>query len=129
MGSNSLSSAIDPKLTSLSSTEKANRKPWSAPNETLGNPLGVGRNQRGPGPGEGPNYGRAKLAQQQQINTFADPLQHLHRGRSNGQYQQSEYSPSVYDVNGSRVNARKTGNFIRSLTMLYLQRVIYINRI
>ena len=95
---------------SLSSPEKANRKPWSAPNETLGHPLSVGRNQRGPGPGEGPNYGRAKLIQQQKQNTIDDPLQHLHRGRNNGQYQQSEYSPSVYDVNGSRVNARKIGN-------------------
>ena len=93
----------------LSSPEKNNRKPWSAPNET-GHPLSLARNNRGPGPGEGPNYGRAKATQRQQIqNGFEDPLQHLHRTRQNDQYQQSEYSPSVFDVNGARVNSRKIG--------------------
>ena len=112
MGFDSINTAIDPRLGALSSPAKDNRKTWSAPNDN-GHPLGLTRNQRGPGPGEGPNYGRAKLTQQQQNhaqNTFDDPLQHLHhRTRNNVQYQPSEYSPSVYDVNGAPVNARKIG--------------------
>ena len=95
------------RINALSSPEKNNRKPWSAPNDT-GHPLSLARNHRGPGPGEGPNYGRAKVIQRQQ-NGFDDPLQHLHRTRNQDQYQQSEYSPSVFDVNGARVSSRKIG--------------------
>ena len=110
MGFESINTAVDPRLNLLSSPEKNNRKTWSAPNEN-GQPINFARGKRGPGPGEGPNYVRGKMTQQQQIpNSFDDPLQHLHsRSRNAGQYQQSEYSPSVYDVNGSRVNARKIG--------------------
>ena len=108
-GPSSFNPANDPRLSSFSSPEKNNRKPWSAPNDA-GNPLSLERNHRGPGPGEGPNYGRAKLTQQQQMqNTLDDPLQHLHRARNHEQYQSSEYSPSVFDVNGARVNSRKIG--------------------
>ena len=108
-GPSSFNPLNDPRLSSFSSPEKNNRKPWSAPNDA-GNPLSLERNHRGPGPGEGPNYGRAKLTQQQQMqNTLDDPLQHLHRARNHEQYQSSEYSPSVFDVNGARVNSRKIG--------------------
>ena len=110
MGFDSINTAVDPRLNLLSSPERNNRKTWSAPNEN-GQPINFARGKRGPGPGEGPNYVRGRMTQQQQIpNSFDDPLQHLHsRSRNAGQYQQSEYSPSVYDVNGSRVNARKIG--------------------
>ena len=118
MGSNThgFNMATDPRVASLKSPEKSNRKTWSAPNEGIGLQMGLSRTQRGPGPGEGPNYGGAKLTnriEKQQQNSFADPLQHLHRGHSNGHYQNdtTNYSPSVYDVNGARVNpGRKIGD-------------------